>query len=623
VSSYGNDINLAKTVLTVWINNKYPVFRRLVLHSYTATNITSSDEALHYLLEDDGWWLWSVVTQRERYRLLSKIWPELSVESTNKLIEVILQGPLREMYRNNLTADEWDERCDRDIWHILMKLNSFGRQIPDNAQKVLSDIQRRHSDWLLAEGDRDEFSHWSETRVGNDTDVSADELFGLPVPDLVRKMLEDDREFADGRIDVFRSGVKEHQDKVIDILAYISSNNIKAYRIWHAALVGLGDSDKKFWSVIAHMLSNVPNDLYSEEAWAIAWWTRKAAKDLAPYSAEEKMFWVIANRLLEMAEAKKLEDTSDIITTAINNPVGIITEALIERFSQCKLEAGFGIPTEDHLSILNKLLTENGYKYLLGRVILASRLQYFFVIDPGWTMKALLPRFDWQKSHEAKYLWQGYLWMPRVTADLSLELKVYLQQALENSKEIEKHVDRLYQIFVVICIEYPDLYSAEEQRHIMASIGIQGLIDISELLWRSVTGEQENSDDYWLNRIKPFIMRAWPRVAALVDQKISANFALMSIHLDESFSDALTVIKPYLVPVDDLSFLLHKLNNSQLLTEQPATVFELLSMIFSKNYKWPDKSLRQILNIILEASPKIREYPMYREIDEFLIQKDL
>ena len=113
------------------------------------------------------------------------------------------------------------------------------------------------------------------------------------------------------------------------------------------------------------------------------------------------------------------------------------------------------------------------------------------------------------------------------------------------------------------------------------------------------------------------------KIGALVHPDISNNFAVMSIQLDKSFSDALEVIKPFLMPMDELNFFLHQLRNKTLLTEQPVAVFELLSLVFSTNYQWPDNSLREIIVKISDAAPELKEQPKYTEIDEYLIQKGL
>ena len=161
-----------------------------------------------------------------RSRLLARIWPALSGQLSDELIQAILKGPSRNMYHDDLADEEWQEQYDRDIWHILVKLNSFGRNIPDNAQNILDSIQKEHANWSLEEGERDEFAHWSETRVGHDIDITVNELFDLPVSELVNKLLEENKEFNEGRIDTFRVGVKNHSAITLQVLHYLSENNI-------------------------------------------------------------------------------------------------------------------------------------------------------------------------------------------------------------------------------------------------------------------------------------------------------------------------------------------------------------------------------------------------------------
>jgi len=388
-------------------------------------------------------------------------------------------------------------------------------------------------------------------------------------------------------------------------------------------LVGLADSNEAFWREVSKLLSNADSDLYSEEPWPIAWWTRKASKNVIPLSDDEEYFWIIANNLLENATAKDIDDDSDIIGTAINNPIGIITEALIDRFTQCKLEAGEGIPKPSYLSLVNRIMNEDKGMFLLGRVILASRLQYFYAVDPEWAEKHLLPKLDWKNNTEAKFIWQGYLCVPRITADLARELRDFILDAISKSDLIDKYRDRLYQLFVFICLEYPDLYTTSIQREAMTSLGKEGLESVSEFFWRSVSDEQENRDVYWENRIKPFIARAWPKIGNLTSPKVSNYFALMCLQLDSAFSDAVDTVKPFLVPGRDLGFFIRKVKNSPLIKKYPLKMFELLSSVFSTDYQLPDKSLRELITEIQEAAPEVEQYPKFIEINEYLLQCDL
>ena len=53
----------------------------------------SKSEALEYLLDENGWWLWSDETYTEKFRLLNKIWPQIDNTDTDHLVTAILNGP--------------------------------------------------------------------------------------------------------------------------------------------------------------------------------------------------------------------------------------------------------------------------------------------------------------------------------------------------------------------------------------------------------------------------------------------------------------------------------------------------------------------------------------------------
>ena len=614
---------LAILCLALWKTIKYPVFRRLVLHAYTVSDLGEPEETFHYLLSDEGWWLWSVVTQREKFRLLEKLWPVLSESSCRKLIEVVLKGPPRKMYRDDIEDTRLTYRKDREKWHILEKLSGFRRHLPIDAKNELDRIRATYVTWKLSDNERDEFAHWTETRVGNEADLSMEDLFQLPIPSMLDRLLDVENNYHEGRIDLFRYGVRGNSERVVEILGYISENQISAKSIWHAALVGLADLENKYWSDVSNFLCQESKELYSQEAWAIAWWTRKAVEEVEPYTDEEEKFWKITNLILDNVDGEYAFDNDDIISAAINDPVGISTESLLERLDKLKIKVGERISQNSHLNMINRIISDKRPRFFLGKAILASRLHYFYAVDPEWTKAYLLPKFDWDVSEDAKYYWDGFLWIPRITAGLALELREYLTQALKNSDELGKNSERVYQLFILVCLEYQELYKPDVQRKVMGSIDVEGLVEVSDFLLGHVKDIHESSDEYWENRIKPFIKRAWPKVSVFTNARISTNFSLLALNMEHSFTDVFDVIKPFIVPVDDLRTIIFKMRESKLLEKHPTEMFELLMLVFSSEYKWPNEKLREVVDKIVELVPEIIEEPDYRKIDDYLIRNRL
>jgi len=67
----------ARGLVERWRSLPYPVFRRLAFFAMTTERLYTPGECFDYLLENDGYWLWSPSVSREKLRLLLAIWPTL------------------------------------------------------------------------------------------------------------------------------------------------------------------------------------------------------------------------------------------------------------------------------------------------------------------------------------------------------------------------------------------------------------------------------------------------------------------------------------------------------------------------------------------------------------------
>jgi len=614
----------AHSVLDIWRSMKHPVFRRLMLHAMTVRDVGNPDVAIDYLLEDNGWWLWSVENRGEVFRMLDKLWPDLDSSTAEHLVDTILRGPPREMFRDGLTEDSWKDQFDRAVWLMLSKLQSFGVTLPARAKEALQKLTSEYPMWVLQEGERDEFTHWMEARTGHDVDITIDEVFEKNIPELVDILSQENQMYHEGRIDLFRFGCKDHREKTIEILCYLTISGNWNRNIWHAALVGLADCDKNTWDEIAQLLNEADSQLFREEPWPIAHWAKKSASPIECEAPEEHYFWFIFRSLLDNClDYTEPNQINEAVNYAINHPMGIITEALVDRLDACKLEVGEGIPDGPMRESLTDLLSSDNPASFAGKIILASRLHYFYLVDSGWTEENLFPLFDWESSEIAPLIWQGYLWSPRISTELAIALKKQLVSSLKHLDKIGESAEQLIQLFAVVCLQHPDLYKAQEQRDALVDVGVDGLVDVAELFWRSIGGDAQSADNYWRNRIQPFMKRAWPKVAEFVSDKTSQNLSLTAIELTDAFEEALEFLWPFIKPFPGLGFLLTHLAQKELPDQQPRAVFRLLSKVFSRKYQWPSSTFRTILNRIIQADPTIENEPDFRTMNDYLVQHNL
>ena len=120
------DLNQARQVAESWSLAPYPVFRRMALFAAAQNNVISTRQGLDWLLADDHYWLWSYDTQREAMRLLVKFAPKLNSEQLTMLEKVILEGPPRSMYPDDIEPVRWVSIVEWETWLRLAKMNSAG-----------------------------------------------------------------------------------------------------------------------------------------------------------------------------------------------------------------------------------------------------------------------------------------------------------------------------------------------------------------------------------------------------------------------------------------------------------------------------------------------------------------
>lgn len=605
----------AQLALSIWRSYKFPVFRRLVLYAYTFKGIITPKDALSYLLEDDGWWLWSVCTYRETFRLLNKIWPLLKQRDAERLLNFVVQGPPRD----NLCEDDYREKANEKRWLILAKLDSFGRELFGDALKLYIYTSQRYPTWRLQEGEQDEFTHWHTSSIGNDSDITQDDLFSLSPPDRVTKLLEVHKSFGEGRIDVFRFAGKERTSDVISTLKYMFDQKIWNGRLWRAGLTGIAESDKDIWILVAPMVEQLPDDIYKKEAWAIAWWIRKSVTYVTP-ADDASTLWVIMETLLDNLSTDELvlSEGDKIINQAINDPVGMIVDAVFSYLNRCKIKIGEGLPSPQPLKFIERVLNDRGPSFTLGRVELFSRLMYFYSIDTKWAQERLIPLLDFDKSPGAVYCWQGYLRNPRVSADLVIDLKEVILKTIQGQMLPKKAEKSLVDLFTFSCLQYNDLFSIAEQRSAFRSMNNEGLDSASECLRRFLSNEKEGKDNIWLHRISPLFKSVWPKGGAHLTPAISKNIALMVLQLDSSFPDAVKDTLPILSPVGDMRMVLDAFLKSDAVENYPSDAFTLLVKLFNDEDSFNNDLLSNLMASFKNSKSSLAKLPDFKKINAFI-----
>ena len=144
---------------------------------------------------------------------------------------------------------------------------------------------------------------------------------------------------------------------------------------------------------MARVLADVPTGVFQELAHEVSWWLEKLGGNV---QGQEAIFLSLCDRVLAL-DYDVDEAGDDLVGHAINQPVGHVTEALLRWWYKQDLEDDQGLADGPRRRFSQLCDTEMA-KFRDGRVLLAAHVISLFRIDRNWTMRFLLPLFEWDRA---------------------------------------------------------------------------------------------------------------------------------------------------------------------------------------------------------------------------------
>jgi hypothetical protein len=588
-----------------WNEQPNSIFKRLVFHALTVKDVLEPDLSLDFLLQDNGKWLWTSSTKLERTRLLQKLWPIVSDKSAESLLSLII---------NTRTLDTAHE-----CWLLLSKLKECDRELNQEAEMLLSKITRNNPEWKFSGNESEDFSTWSTTTSGYESDIDVKKLKDLLTSSFdlaLDKLTEKGTRYLAGRADCLRYLSKEEPLLIISFLTYVSKLGWNK-SVWHSCLVGLADAEGIEWKDIALLILELTSEQIIEEQWSIAFWIRSSIPAHKKNGDSLHLYCLLLKKVIFSLSDLKIEISDNPVDTAINNSVGIITENLVDTISSLNLKICEGIPEGELKEIASLLLgTQSGFVY--GKIILASRLNYLHAVDPDWTEKKLIPFFNYDDSTYAIHMWKSYLLNPRISADLARLLKDSLIISLENYEDFGGAKRNLIQVFILVSIEFENLFTRKAISKVLRGVGEEGLINVSNFLSNQVIQMKNEADTYWENKVKP-IFNCWPKSYECRSENVSEDLVQLIMCLENKFQDAVKLVEPLLVKVEHSNMIIKAFENSPLLAKYPKEVFEILFKVLdlNSNYVHYANELIIILDQLKDAEPKLAIQPNFTKLNDF------
>jgi hypothetical protein len=596
-----------------WREMPYPLFKRLAFFAAAQDNVTAPIEALDWLLADAHWWLWSVETDREAIRLLVAIAPRLDVDSLAKLEQAILHGPPREMFREDIEPEYWQRLVNREVWLRLKKAHAAGAALGQSAMDKLNKLSQEYPEWKLVSDESDEFPYWMGEAEG-----MARKIIAIPTSrrELVT-WLKQHSSHDYWHEDAWRQLCRDNFPTTAYALFVLSLENEWPVDRWQEALHAWGEDSllKQSWRFVVQVIAKAPDIFIEKLEHALSWWLEVQAKT---FVGREALFFQLISRLLKLKSEGELAASNDPVSRAINHPVGHVTEALLRWWYRQEPKEGQGL-TSDVKPLFTELCDTRFEIYRHGRVVLASHAISLFRVDGGWATTYLLSLFDWHRSElEARAAWEGFLWSPRLYRPLLSAIKQPMLDTAAHYKELGDHAEKFAAFLTFAALDPGETFTTRELAHATGTLPIEGLESAAQTLVRALEGAGEQRGEYWRNRVLPYLKLIWPKSREMISPAVSESLARLCLATREAFPDSFNRLRDWLQPVSHPDYLIVHLLESAFCTNFTADALAFLNAVIGDDAQWLPQELRQCLDKIQHANPKLANDKYYIRLSDLL-----
>jgi hypothetical protein len=332
---------------------------------------------------------------------------------------------------------------------------------------------------------------------------------------------------------------------------------------------------KRSWRCVGPVLNRAPNDVIQSLAHTLGFWVQSLAKTFEHY---EGVFFNLIRRILSL-DYEDIVQTDDPVSSAINHPVGYVTEAALRWWYRRSLKDGQGLADEIK-PLFSELCDTHVEKFRHGRVLLAAHVIALFRVDRDWAVEYLLPLFDWRQSAiEARAAWEGFLWSPRLYQPLIEAIKQPFFETARHYMELGSY-DRQYAALLTLAgLELGDTFSKSEMAGATRALPIKGLQHVAQTLLQFLESAGDQRAEYWSNRIKPYIHDIWPKSEELRTAVIAEKFARLCVTAGEAFPEAVKELRPWLRTIQHSNSVVHSLHEASLCEKYPEESLALLDAL--------------------------------------------
>ena len=465
---------------------------------------------------------------------------------------------------------------------------------------------------------RDEFSVWMSSGWCNNLN-NGSEFEELPTKraEIVKRLASSISEELsadnddDDRKDNWVEICTKHPMQVLFALKDLAEKDIWPLNRWKQAFQTWGNRRfaKRVWIYGALFIQNIPDHLLKEVIHSFSRWMEEASKAT---NCHDKIFIALCGQVLEIFVENTDEVGDQPVLEAINHPVGIITETLINLWFHSKPNDNEKLP-KDFLEIFSTLASLEHTSYRHGRVILAANLIPLYRVDKIWTETHLLPLFNWDNK-EAKNVWEGFLWSPRIYVPLLISIKEDFLETAHYYSQLGEYKNQYIRFLTFVALNNLDGYALSDFVDVFDELPQEALNEAAHALVDYIEANKDQREEHWKSNVAIFWKEVWPKNKERMSLSIARSVAEILILYGDDFSSSFETLKYWLRPISYPYRILDELVKSKICEKYPLETLDFIHLIISKEDIHSLDKLKECLKLIAQSNPELVNNHEYIEL---------
>ncbi|WP_308584313.1 SIR2 family protein [uncultured Pseudomonas sp.] len=580
-----------------WYGLDDPLFTRLRIWAAGRKNLTSPEEAGQIFLDLNDDTFWSARQKRDLLFSLRDRWSDIPPSMITRIEARILESRIDWMAERE-DRDELVAYCRLCRLHWLSSRGvvfSFDLEAEIEKQRLLA------PDWT--EESSEDTARPSISRVFS---IQADRDFApldrLPIGEVLGKAIDLDQYNFDSHVQrqSFYGYAAHRPTRALSVLTDAARKKIFVPWAWSALLSPNNDKtmSSRLISTIGLRLTRLPAENLAEIVNPVSEWFNSQGKRLvteAPVIFD--LVWnALVAALMVTPELKRYPRPDRTwIDESVTSPVGLMIESLFNDPANLALEPGVGLPVSWHHRI-NQVLSLPDDHRSHAIVMISSRLNWLYHIDPSWTEGQFISFADGD-GEESEAFWAGYLWRAqKPQRQLYSLLKPGFISLACRTGQRRNHARTLAGLLLSgwgdhetsLEFESKTLITDVEMREILIHTDDNLR---TQILWYLEHWSLEKNS-LWDDRLMPFLTKVWPRQRDVRTSLVSARLVDLALSLPNRFPEIVDSILPKLVIINGESLrIITSLttgSSNTIAERHPQALLNLLCAILGEDpMNWP------------------------------------